>query len=104
MLKQYLKKLISKEEYCKQRLIPINIQGERLAKGNRLFNFDFQNSKLTFKMFKNEKTEIEVYLPRGKQLKELLRIQELIEQKQITVTISFNNDFGGLAILTPHKH
>ena len=93
MLKQYLKKLISKEEYCKQRLIPINIQGERLAKGNRLFNFDFQNSKLTFKMFKNEKTEIEVYLPRGKQLKELLRIQELIEQKQITVTISFNNDF-----------
>ena len=93
LLKQYLKKLISKEEYCKQKLIPINIQGERLYKGNRMFNFDFQNSKLTFKMFKNEKTEIEVCLPRGKQLKELLKMQELTEQKQITVTISFNNEF-----------
>ena len=58
-----------------------------------MFNFDFQNSKLTFKMFKNEKTEIEVCLPRGKQLKELLKMQELTEQKQITVTISFNNEF-----------
>ena len=93
LLKQYLKKLISKEEYCKQKLILINIQGERLYKGNRMFNFDFQNSKLTFKMFKNEKTEIEVCLPRGKQLKELLKMQELTEQKQITVTISFNNEF-----------
>lgn len=93
LLKQYLKKLISKEEYCKQKLIPINIQGEQLQCGNRLFNFDFQNSKLTFKMFKNEKTEIEVCLPRGKQLKELLKLQELAEQKQITITISFNNEY-----------
>lgn len=93
LLKQYLKKLISKEEYRKQRLIPINIQGEKLYKGNRLFNFDFQNSKLTFKLSKNNHKEIQVYLPRGKQLKELLKIQELAEQKQITVTVSFNNDY-----------
>lgn len=93
MLKQYLKKLISKEEYCKQKLIPIWIVGEQLQCGNRLFNFDFHNSKLTFKMFKNEKTEIEVCLPLGKQLKELLKVQELAEQKQITVTVSFNNEF-----------
>ena len=93
LLKQYLKKLITKEEYCKQKLIPIWIVGEKLAKGNRMFDFDFQNSKLIFKMFKNEKTEIEVCLPRGKQLKELLKIQELAEQKQITVTVSFNNEF-----------
>ena len=93
MLKQYLKKLISKVDYCKQKLTPINIQGEKLANGNRMFNFDFQNSKLTFKMFKNEKTEIQVHLPKGKQLKELLKIQELAEQKNITITISFNNEF-----------
>lgn len=93
LLKQYLKKLISKEEYCKQKLIPIWIVGEKLAKGNRMFDFDFQNSKLTFKMFKNKKTEIKVYLPRRKQLKELLKLQELAEQKQITITVSFNNEF-----------
>lgn len=93
LLKQYLKKLISKKEYCKQKLIPINIQGEKLANGNRMFDFDFQNSKLTFKMFKNEKTEIQICLPKGKQLKELLRVQELTEQKQITITVSFNNEF-----------
>lgn len=93
LLKQYLKKLINKEEYCKQKLIPINIQGEILANGNRMFDFDFQNSKLIFKMFKNEKTEIQICLPRRKQLKELLKIQELAEQKKITVTVSFNNDY-----------
>ena len=58
-----------------------------------MFDFGFQNSKLTFKMFKNKKTEIQVCLPRGKQLKELLKIQKLAEQKKITVTISFNNEF-----------
>ena len=93
LLKQYLKKVISKEEYCKQKLIPIWIVGEQSKNGNRLFNFDFQNSKLIFKLSRNNHQEIEVCLPRGKQLKELLRIQELAEQKQITVTISFNNDF-----------
>ena len=93
LLKQYLKKLISKEEYCKQKLNPIWIVGEKLAKGNRLFNFDFQNSKLIFKLSKNNHKEIQIYLPRGKQLKELIRIQEFTEQKKITITISFNNEF-----------
>ena len=93
LLKQYLKKLISKEEYCKQKLIPINIQGEQSKNGNRLFNFDFQNSKLTFKLIRNNHQDIEICLPRGKQLKELLKIQELAEQKSITITISFNNEF-----------
>lgn len=93
MLKQYLKKLISKEEYCKQKLIPINIQGEQLQCGNRMFDFDFQNSKLIFKLSRNNHQEIQICLPRGKQLKELLKIQELAEQKKITITVSFNNEF-----------
>ena len=93
LLKQYLKKLISKEEYCKQKLMPIWIVGEKLYKGNRLFNFNFQNSKLIFKLSRNNHQEIEVCLPRDKQLKELLKIQELVEQKQITVTVSFNNEY-----------
>lgn len=93
LLKQYLKKLISKEEYCKQKLIPIWIVGEQLRRGNRLFNFDFQNSRLIFKLSRNNHHEIEICLPRGKQLKELLKLQELTEQKNITVTVSFNNEY-----------
>ena len=93
LLKQYLKKLISKEEYCKQKLIPIWIVGEQLQHGNRLFNFNFQNSKLIFKLSRNNHKEIQICLPKGKQLKELFKIQELTEQKQITVTVSFNNEF-----------
>lgn len=93
LLKQYLKKLISKDEYRKQKLNPIWIVGEQFQHGNRLFNFDFQNSKLTFKLSRNNHKEIQVCLPKGKQLKELLKIQELAEQKQITITVSFNNEF-----------
>ena len=93
ILKQYLKKLISKEEYCKQKLIPIWVVGEQLQHGNRLFNFDFQNSKLTFKLSRHNHHEIEICLPRGNQLKELLKLQELTEQKQVTITVSFNNEF-----------
>lgn len=52
----------------------------------------FQNSKLIFKLSRNNHKEIEICLPRGKQLKELLKIQELIEQKKITVTVSFNDE------------
>ena len=40
-LKQYIKKLITKEQYCLNKLSPITIQGEACKGGNRLFNFDF---------------------------------------------------------------
>jgi IS605 OrfB family transposase len=93
LLKQYMKKLITKEEYSKTKLLPINIQGETRCKGNRLFNFDLVNSKLTLKLSKKNHQEIEFYKPSKNQFRELSKIQELVENKQLTLTVFLNNDY-----------
>ena len=90
---KYLKKLITKEEYSKLKLLPINIQGEAKQKGNRLFNFDLCNSKLTLKLSKKNHQEITFYKPNKNQFRELSKIQELVENKQLTLTVSLNNDY-----------
>lgn len=93
LLKQYMKKLITKEEYSKAKLLPINIQGEACKKGNRLFNFDLTNSKITLKLLKKTHQEIEFCKPNKNQFRELSKIQELVENKQLTLTVSLNNDY-----------
>ena len=90
---KYLKKLITKEEYSKAKLLPINIQGEACKKGNRLFNFDLMNSKLELKLSKKNHQLIEFHKPNKNQFRELSKIQELIDNKQLTLTISLNNDY-----------
>ena len=90
---KYLKKLITKDEYSKAKLLPINIQGETCKKGNRLFNFDLINSKLTLKLSKKNHQEIEFYKPSKNQFRELSKIQELVENKQLTLTVSLNNEY-----------
>ena len=93
LLKQYMKKLITKEEYSNRKLLPINIQGEACKKGNRLFNFDLTNSKLELKLSKKNHQEIEFYKPAKNLYVELSKIQELVENKELTLTISLNNDY-----------
>ena len=93
LLKQYMKKLITKDEYSKAKLLPINIQGEAGNKGNRLFNFDLVNSKLTLKLSKKNHQEIEFYKPSKNLYVELSKIQELVENKKLTLTVSLNNDY-----------
>ena len=93
LLKQYMKKLITKEEYSKAKLLPINIQGEACKKGNRLFNFDLTNSKIILKLSKKNHQEIEFYKPAKNLYVELSKIQELVENKELTLTVSLNNDY-----------
>ena len=93
LLKQYMKKLITKEEYSLKKLLPINIQGEACKKGNRLCNFDLCNSKITLKLSKKNHQEIEFYKPAKNLYVELSKIQELVENKQLTLTVSLNNDY-----------
>lgn len=90
---KYLKKLITKDEYSKTKLLPINIQGEACKKGNRLFNFDLVNSKIELKLSKKNHQEIEFYKPNKNQFRELSKIQELIDNKQLTLTVSLNNEY-----------
>ena len=87
-LKQYLKKLITKIEFKEKRLLPITIQGEQLHKGNRLFNFDFDNNEIVFKLSKSNHKRINYKIPHKKIRNNLIRLQELVDNKQITITVS----------------
>ena len=53
-LHQYLKGLIDKATFKYRRMFPIWIQGEKLRKGNRLFAFDLDNQRLTYKPSKEQ--------------------------------------------------
>jgi len=92
-LKRYMKGLITKDEFKKKRMLPITIQGEKLHKGNRLFNFDLENNLIYFKPDKNNMIELKIVNPHKNYRNELLYLQNLIDDKQITVTISINNEY-----------
>ena len=87
-LKQYLKKLITKEEFKQNRMLPITIQGEQLHKGNRLFDFDFENNQLKFKLSRTDHRTLNYKVPHKKIRNNLSRLQELINNRQISVTVS----------------
>ena len=69
-------------------MLPITIQGEQLHKGNRLFNFDFENNQLEFKLSRTDHRTLYFKVPHKKIRNNLLRLQELINSKQISVTAS----------------
>ena len=87
-LKQYLKKLISKDEFKTNRMLPITIQGEQLHKGNRLFDFEFESNQLEFKLSRTDHRILKYKVPHKKIKNNLIRLQELIDNKQISVTVS----------------
>ena len=87
-LKQYLKKQISKEQFKEKRLFPINIQGEKLYKGNRLFDFYFDENEIVFKLSREDHRILKFKTPHKKIRNNLTRLQELIDNKQITITVS----------------
>lgn len=93
LLINYLKKLITKDEYQSKKLLPINIQGEACKKGNRLFNFDLVNSKIELKLSKKNHQLIEFFKPNRNQFRELSKIQELVDNKQLTLTVLLNNEY-----------
>lgn len=92
-LNQYLNKIITKEEYRKNRMSPITIQGEKLLHGNRMFDFDLVNSKLIFKSSKYVHKEIIFPKLRNNLKREFAELQRLIDEKQITVTIKLTNEY-----------
>ena len=87
-LKQYLKNLISKDEFKTNRMLPITIQGEQLHKGNRLFDFNFEENQITFKLSRTNHRTLKYKVPHKKIKNNLIRLQELIDNKQISVTVS----------------
>ena len=93
LYKRYLRGFICKEEFDKQRQLPISSQGEMLRKGNRMFDFHFDNQSLVFKVSKEKHIDIQLgHIHRNLQ-KELNKLNELCYDKKATVSIKINNDY-----------
>ena len=93
LYKRYLRKLITKEEFNKQKQIPISSQGEMLQKGNRMFDFHFDNQLLIFKVSKDKHINIQLGNIHKRLQKELNKLNELCYDKKATVSIRLNNDY-----------
>lgn len=92
-LHQYLRGLIDKATFKYRRMFPIGIQGEKLHKGNRMFAFDLDNKRLTYKPSKERHVEIR-FLPMKKKIaEELAQVQELAEQNNITVSVKLSDKY-----------
>ena len=91
--KRYLRKFITKEEFIKQRQLPISSQGEILRKGNRMLDFHFDNQFLVFKISKDKHIDIQLGNIHKKLQKELNRLNELCYDKKATVSIRLNNEY-----------
>ena len=93
LYRRYLRKLIDKEEFIKQRQIPISSQGEMLQRGNRMFAFHFDNQSLVFKISKKRHIDIQLGHIHRKLQKELNKLNELCYDKKATVSIKLNNEY-----------
>ncbi len=93
LYKRYLRKLINKEEFNKQRQLPISSQGEMLRKGNRMFDFHFDNQSLVFKVSKKKHVDIQLGNIHRNLQKELNKLNELCYDKKATVSIKLNNEY-----------
>src|SRR5574344_2283278 len=91
LLKRFHRKLISKDEYKIEKQLLLNIQGEKLRKGNRLIDFHFDENYIIFKLSKQKHIKIELPKFRRGLQRELNKLNELINLKQTTVTIKLNN-------------
>ena len=93
LYKRYLKRLINKEEFNKQRQLPISSQGEMLQKGNRMFDFHLDNQLLVFKTSKEKHINIQLGKIHRSLQKELNKLNELCYNKKATVSIKLNNEY-----------
>ena len=90
-LKQYLKGLITKEQFKQNRLMPLCSIGEYQFKGNRLIDFDLSNNRIVYKPSRGVCKEIRFYPVKKKLAKELAKVQELASQKKMPVTTKFTD-------------
>ena len=93
LYKRYLRGLICKEEFIKQRQLPISSQGEMLRKGNRMFDFHLDNQSLVFKISKDKHIDIQLGHIHKNLQKELNKLNELCYDKKATVSIKLNNEY-----------
>lgn len=84
---------IDKATFKNKILLPICSQGEKLHKGNRMFDFHLGENKIIFKV--NKKYHLILSFPKLRKnlLAEFNKLQQLIDLKEITVSIELTKDF-----------
>ena len=92
-LHQYMRGIIDKTTFKYRRMFPIGIQGEKQRKGNRLFTFDLDNQRLVYKPSKDRHVEIKFLPMRNKISEELTKVQELIGQNKLTVSVKLSDKY-----------
>jgi len=93
-LSNYLKKSIDKNTYRNFRLRDLNIQGEQLQKGNRLFSLDIiSGNKITFKPSRDVKIDLELPKLRKSIKRQLYKLEELSKDRKITYTVRLSDKF-----------
>jgi hypothetical protein len=90
-LKQYLKGLITKEQFKHKRLMPLCSIGEYQFKGNRLIDFDLPSNRIAYKPSRGVCKEIRFCPVKKKLANELAKVQELASQKKMPVTVKFTD-------------
>ena len=82
-----------KKEYKEKRIQPIFVMGEANKKGNRFIDFsELQIGRVVFKPSADRHYEITLDLNAVKSMrKELIRLQQLIDKKEISVTVSISD-------------
>ena len=91
--KRRIKGLISNEEFKISKLRGFTSEGRANQKGNCHFKFDIFNNTIIYK--RNRKEHISLELPnlKKKVKEELLKIQYLMEEKKLPVTIKLKNGY-----------
>ena len=85
--------MISKEEFKDSRNIGILSEGEMNRKGNRLFQIDVENDKFIYKRKCKEHYDLEIVEKLSDKRKQILsRLQSLMSEKKIPVTIRLKKD------------
>ena len=87
------KNLITKDEYKKSKLRGLCSEGEKLQKGNRLFSFDIENKIIVYKPSKKEHISLKLPKLKNNVKRELLKVQNLMEQKIFPVTIKLHRNY-----------
>lgn len=67
------------------------LMGEANQKGNRFVDFDLCNGVIELKITGCERYEVHIKIPK-KFLKEIMLVQELIEKKELSVSVLFSED------------
>ena len=89
--KRRIKGLISNIEFKNTKSRGFTSEGECSKKGNRHFKFDILNNTIIYKRIKKEHISLELPNLKKKVKEELLKVQFLMEEKKIPVTIKLKN-------------